>query len=189
LQVLKPLRPRTHTPLQWDDKYTPFIRRSGFLPLATLIKTGLLKMDNAALTALVDQWRPETHSFHLPCGEMTITLEDVAMLFGLRVDGYAVTSHINPQDWRDIVEALVGVRPDEPQEGVKDRKTTGVNSSWLVQHFGHRLPPHANALQIQMHARAWWVDFFFKILVGIPYLVCGNQLSGKNGMPLQVMAG
>jgi hypothetical protein len=72
-------------------------------------------------------------------------MEDVAMLFGLRVDGYAVTGHINPQDWRDIVEALVGVRPDEPQEGVKDRKTTGVNSSWLVQHFGHLPPQHANA--------------------------------------------
>jgi hypothetical protein len=84
-------------------------------------------MDNASLTALVDRWRPETHSFHLSCGEMTITLEDVAMLFGLRVDGYAVTGHINPQDWRDIVEALVGVRPGEPQEGVKDRKTIGVN--------------------------------------------------------------
>jgi hypothetical protein len=55
-------------------------------------------MDNAALTAPVDRWRPETHSFHLPYGEMTITLEDVAMLFGLRVDGYAVTGHINPQD-------------------------------------------------------------------------------------------
>jgi hypothetical protein len=112
-------------------------------------------MDNDALTTLVDRWRPETHSLHLPCGEMTITLKDVAMLFGLRVDGYDVTGHINPQDCRDIVEALVGVRPDEPQEGVKDRKTTGVNSSWLVQHFGHRPPQHANALQIQMHARAW----------------------------------
>jgi hypothetical protein len=101
------------------------------------------------------------------------------MLFGLCVDGYVVTSHINPQDWRDIVEALVGVRPDEPQEGVKDRKTTGVNSSWLVQHFGHHPPPHANALQIQMHARhgcgIWWVDFFFRILAGIPYLGCGYQ--------------
>jgi hypothetical protein len=83
---------------------------------------------------------------------MTITLEDVGMLFSLRVDGYAVTSHINPQDWRDIVETLLGVRLDEPQEGVNDRKTTGVNSSWLV---GHRPPPHANALQIQMYARAW----------------------------------
>jgi hypothetical protein len=55
---------------------------------------------------------------------MTITLEDIAMLFGLRVDGYAVTGHINPQGWRDLVEGLLGVRSYEPQEGVKDRKTT-----------------------------------------------------------------
>jgi hypothetical protein len=47
---------------------------------------------------------------------MTITLEDVAMLFGLRIDGQAVTGTINPVGWRDMVEALVGVRPEEPQK-------------------------------------------------------------------------
>ncbi|CAN6207772.1 unnamed protein product [Urochloa humidicola] len=73
-KVLKPLYPRTHAPLEWDDRYTPFLRRAGFLPLAKLVKEGLPKMDNAALTALVDRWRPEIHTFHLPCGEMTITL-------------------------------------------------------------------------------------------------------------------
>jgi hypothetical protein len=31
--------------------------------------------------------RPETHSFHLPWGEMTVTLEDVALLFGLPCSG------------------------------------------------------------------------------------------------------
>ena len=48
-------------------------------------------MDNAALIALVDRWRPDTHIFHLPAGEMTVTLQDVTMLFGLRIDGRAVT--------------------------------------------------------------------------------------------------
>jgi hypothetical protein len=52
-------------------------------------------MVNAALAALVDRWRPETHTFHLPAREMTITLEDVAMLFGLRIDGRAVTGTIS----------------------------------------------------------------------------------------------
>jgi hypothetical protein len=31
-------------------------------------------MDSAVLTALMDQWRPETHTFHLPCGETTVML-------------------------------------------------------------------------------------------------------------------
>jgi hypothetical protein len=37
------------------------------------------------ITVMVDQWRPETHSFHLPCGKMTVTLEDVAMILGLPI--------------------------------------------------------------------------------------------------------
>jgi hypothetical protein len=60
---------------------------------------------------------------------MTITLEDVAMLFGLHIDGQAVTGTINPVGWRNMVEALVVVRPEEPPENVKDRKTSGVGAS------------------------------------------------------------
>jgi hypothetical protein len=46
----------------------------GFLPLAQLINHGLPLMDVAALTALVDQWRLETHMFHLLSGEIIVTL-------------------------------------------------------------------------------------------------------------------
>ncbi|CAL5058786.1 unnamed protein product [Urochloa decumbens] len=154
-EVLKPLRIRTHHPLQWDDRYTPYLRRAGFLPLARLVKDGLPKMDNAALTALVDRWRPETHTFHLPSGEMTITLQDVAMLFGLRIDGRAVTGSCEPAGWRDRVELLFGVRPTDPPEDAKDKKPTGVSSSWLAEHFG--VPPLADAHKgvVARYARAW----------------------------------
>ena len=30
------------------------------------------------ISALVEQWRLETHTFHFPCGEFMVTLEDVA---------------------------------------------------------------------------------------------------------------
>ncbi|QHO56430.1 uncharacterized protein DS421_3g73620 [Arachis hypogaea] len=42
------------------------------------------------INALVERWRPETHTFHLPHGECTITLEDVAMIFGLRTHGLPI---------------------------------------------------------------------------------------------------
>jgi hypothetical protein len=52
--------------------YTPFIRRAGFLPLARLTISGVLIMDSVALMTLVDRWRPEIHTFHLPCSETTV---------------------------------------------------------------------------------------------------------------------
>ncbi|QHN91880.1 uncharacterized protein DS421_17g578830 [Arachis hypogaea] len=35
--------------------------------------------------------RPETHTFHLPVGEVTVTLEDVSYILGLPINGEAVT--------------------------------------------------------------------------------------------------
>ncbi|KAF1892329.1 hypothetical protein Lal_00010794 [Lupinus albus] len=44
-------------------------------------------IDPSLITALVERWRPETHTFHLPCDECTITLEDVSLQLGLNVNG------------------------------------------------------------------------------------------------------
>jgi len=48
-------------------------------------------MDAPLLTAFVDRSKPETQTFHLPCGEVSITLQDVAMILGLPLEGNAVT--------------------------------------------------------------------------------------------------
>ena len=47
-------------------------------------------VDPALVEAFVERWYPETNTFHLPWGEMTITLHDVALLTGLNIDGDSV---------------------------------------------------------------------------------------------------
>lgn len=51
------------------------------------------KIDHALVTALVERWHQEAHTFHLSIGETVITLQDVAILLGLKIDGRPVTTY------------------------------------------------------------------------------------------------
>lgn len=42
-----------------------------------VFKTEFHKLDHALVTTLVELWRLETHIFHFPMGEASITLQDV----------------------------------------------------------------------------------------------------------------
>ena len=99
--------------------------------------------NSCALTALVDRWRPETHTFHLPCGEMTITLQDFTIITGLGIEGRPVTGKIDTQNFKDMVEELLGVRPPEKEPGKKGSKTGGLKTTWLETNFGE-LPEGAD---------------------------------------------
>jgi hypothetical protein len=132
---LKLLRIRTYNPLQWDERYESFIHRVGFLPLTQLMNRGLPLMDAAALTALVDWWHQETHTFHLLSGEIMITLQDITMILGLPMDDTSICGMVSPTGWRDSVGQLIGLRPPDVPGDQKDRKTMGVYSGWLTANF------------------------------------------------------
>uniref|UniRef100_A0A2N9FHZ6 Aminotransferase-like plant mobile domain-containing protein n=1 Tax=Fagus sylvatica TaxID=28930 RepID=A0A2N9FHZ6_FAGSY len=90
-------------------RFIPYLQRAGFYGIA---KLGFIKMDWALITALVKRWRQETHTFHLPHGEMTITLQDVELL-GVspppnKLDG----SRLNMKWLQDTF----GVLPDDANE-------------------------------------------------------------------------
>ncbi|MBA0618743.1 hypothetical protein Godav_028041 [Gossypium davidsonii] len=52
-----------------------YLREAGFWHVANIGRG--CKLDPKLISAFVERWTPETHTFHLPCGECTITLEDV----------------------------------------------------------------------------------------------------------------
>src|SRR5579883_1323876 len=88
------------------------LRNAGLLTFCRLVESAgyhKIQLDRSLLTALVDRWRPETHTFHLPCGEMTPTLQDVSFLFGIPIHGDAVGPRVVPrhglQTWRHVLPA------------------------------------------------------------------------------------
>ncbi|KAG9446150.1 hypothetical protein H6P81_012278 [Aristolochia fimbriata] len=88
-----------------DKRMLPYIEATGF---GALYRVQWLRLDKPLITALVERWRSETNTFHLANGEMTITLEDVVALLGLRVDGDAVTGSTRG-DWMELARVLLGV--------------------------------------------------------------------------------
>ncbi|XP_073308363.1 serine/threonine-protein phosphatase 7 long form homolog [Primulina huaijiensis] len=76
-----------------------------------VLECGSQVFDNHLIIALVERWRRETHTFHFTCGEATITLQDVSIIWGLTIDGEAVTetdvSH-KVEQWQHICLDLLG---------------------------------------------------------------------------------
>lgn len=78
-----------------------------------------MRIDNELITALIERWRPETHCFHLPVGEVTVTLQDVQSLWGLRADGRVFTGRDYPvgyEDWPSKCRDMLGWIPDIENE-------------------------------------------------------------------------
>nr|ABA93972.1 transposon protein, putative, Mutator sub-class [Oryza sativa Japonica Group] len=161
---LKTLRVRGHTAhILFDDRYVPYLRRAKLLAFVTMAQRPVPLYNAAALTALVDRWRPETHTFHLPCGELTVTLEDVAMILGLPIRGQAVTGDTASGNWRERVEEYLGLEPPVAPDGQRQTKTSGVPSSWLRANFG-QCPAEADEATVQRYCRAYVLYIFGSIL-------------------------
>ncbi|KAG8478863.1 hypothetical protein CXB51_028709 [Gossypium anomalum] len=92
-----------------------YLREAGFWHVA-MIGRGC-KLDPKLISALVERWRLETHTFHLPCGECTITLENVHLQLALPVDGYAITGSASSADWGAVCYKLLGAIPDNINGG------------------------------------------------------------------------
>ena len=79
--------------------------------LEGLFRTPSREIDHCLISALVKRWRLKTHTFHLPHGEMSITLEDVEVILGLPIDDEVLVGPtvVVDGDWRQLCMELLGL--------------------------------------------------------------------------------
>ncbi|MFQ6655715.1 hypothetical protein Gotur_026145 [Gossypium turneri] len=87
-----------------------YLREAGFWHVANIGRG--CKLDPKLICELIERWRLKTHTFHLSCGECTITLEDVQLQLRLPVDGSVFTGSVQSADWGAICHDLLGAIMD-----------------------------------------------------------------------------
>ena len=109
-----------------------------------------IKLDHALITAFVERWRPETHSFHLPHGEMTITLQDVEVIMGMPIEGAAMVG-FTKRTWKSMCNEMLGIQIPDENKTMLDGQRIQIKA--LVDRIAQPLPPDANELQVHQYAR------------------------------------
>ncbi|XP_020253137.1 serine/threonine-protein phosphatase 7 long form homolog isoform X1 [Asparagus officinalis] len=136
----------SHSHSAWvieDERVLALIAQAGFRPCSTI---RYIRLDWPLITALIERWRPETNTFHMHIGECTITLQDVAVILGLRIDGPVVTG-TDDHSWPEVCARLLGQVPD--------LRSGAMKLSWLRQTFQGDIPEDASDETLQFHARAY----------------------------------
>ncbi|XP_052490827.1 protein MAINTENANCE OF MERISTEMS-like [Gossypium raimondii] len=139
-----------------DARFMSYLELAGFGSVA-LIRSSDLRFD--LLSALVERWRPETHTFHFPCGECTVTLEDVAVQLGLLVDGNPVTGLSSLTDSAAVCYQLLG---ESPKDG--DKYFSTIKFTWLRAKIC-RLSATASEGELMCAARAYIMHLIGALLM------------------------
>ncbi|RYR00351.1 hypothetical protein Ahy_B07g088484 [Arachis hypogaea] len=161
-------------PMTWNPMVENYLRSTGFYHV---FRIGLIRGFYPLLAALVERCGPKTHSFVLPVGEVTMTLEDVAHIFGLPIDGepmsewtdsssdfvqsqsiaISVTNRLSVLGW---VRTIRDAEPLDTEESIKRyvRCQQG-QSSRQSQHSQHGQSSQHSQPILYIPPRQEWIDF------------------------------
>ncbi|RYQ85776.1 hypothetical protein Ahy_B10g105381 [Arachis hypogaea] len=144
-----------------DERIMPYVQMAGLAHLARL-NDHWFRLDEPLVSAFVERWRSETHTFHMPFGECTITLQDIAYHLGLPIDRQYVSSCL-----MDFERYIEGGRP----AWTWFEKLLGCCTAGLLRQVHCKV--HLDAGDIQSSSRA-------RRREDMP-MSCGQQARGEVG--------
>nr|CCI55291.1 PH01B001G05.14 [Phyllostachys edulis] len=165
-------------PVVFSHIHLPGLRAADLLPLESMVQvtweddqdrmgggrtSRCFPYDRCLLTTLVNRWRPDTHTFHLPCGEIAPTLQDVIFLTELPCVGFPLATHDVPTTWRtEFLARFQGVLP--PNTGYREFSNTHrLSLKWIYQFYLERMAEDALEYTIgrpQLDLRAYIVTMY-----------------------------
>ncbi|XP_028065031.1 protein MAIN-LIKE 1-like [Camellia sinensis] len=113
-----------------------FVNIVELLGLAHLACCKCRFVNKIVVPSFVERWQPETNTFHLTIGEMTITLDDVATILGLPIVGKSISKRKLSE--RQVIALVVNTLGIDKQEVRHEMSSVGGNSvrlEWLRAHF------------------------------------------------------
>ncbi|KAG8486111.1 hypothetical protein CXB51_019465 [Gossypium anomalum] len=135
-----------------------YLRKASFWHMANI--GWECKLDPKLISAFIRKWRLETHTFHLPCGECTITLEDMQLQLRLSVDRFVLIGFAQSLDWGAICYDLLGTILDNIYGGQTEM-------GWLRDTF-LKFEDDSTEVERIRYARAYIFEIIGASYVGIP---------------------
>ncbi|CAL1369377.1 unnamed protein product [Linum trigynum] len=113
-----------------NDNARTTIETSGLAHLVDI--TFQSELDTTLISAFVERWQPDTNTFYMPFGEMTILLHDVAHILGLVVEGEVMVADSRQLEKWSLeadMQALLGLDRDDLDHGAQVREVAR-ESKW-----------------------------------------------------------
>ncbi|KAK1411620.1 hypothetical protein QVD17_38176 [Tagetes erecta] len=138
--------------IEFDERVTKYVDSTG---LGGILRCGYRKLDRALIKGLIERCRPETNTFHLPFGEVTVTLQDVNVLWGLPIEGDALLGIETSYDVKEhklLVKTLLGIKTKKEHSKKKYPNLLKINTI-LDYRVENPVSPQATDTECQQRAR------------------------------------
>lgn len=137
-----PLSCYNHAPkiLEWrwwsrinNRRFRDIVQQSG---LSSLVHCTYRFVNRIVISVFVERSQPETNTFHLTVGEMTMTLDDVGNILGIPITGRSVSAAtLTDQQAYALVVVALGVDDAEETEELSSAMGQSVKLEWLRSKF------------------------------------------------------